>query len=232
FSDETSFRELVVWLEDQKIRHYKIEDRKGLKNTSAQDWNNAFYAYLSNLNCPKCISFKDRAAVVDWLLGQAVSLEYSDNTDKYKLETAETVLSRKKNVPEVVNTNPLDTLDFRSSDFRDGVNQLAKMLKINPHSDHLVTLKAVSILIRTRLTQDALQNPGLVVHQGKPYPVFESDLGFETGDKELNSAGKALRLMYIHDLRDLQTKINECIVACQTITANPKTDTKLGKVGY
>ena len=37
--------------------------------------------------------------------------------------------------------------------------------------------------------------------------------------------------MYIHDLRELQTKINECIVAVQTITANPKTDTKLGKVG-
>lgn len=67
--------------------------------------------------------------------------------------------------------------------------------------------------------------------QGKPYPIFESDLGFETGDYVLNNAGKALRLMYIHDLRELQTKINECIVAVQTITANPKTDTKLGKVG-
>lgn len=38
--------------------------------------------------------------------------------DKYKSETAENVLSRKKNVPEVVNTNPLDALDFNSPDFR------------------------------------------------------------------------------------------------------------------
>lgn len=67
--------------------------------------------------------------------------------------------------------------------------------------------------------------------QGKAFPIFEADLGFETGDPILNNAGKALRLMYIHDLRDLQTRINECIVAVQNITANPKTDTKLGKVG-
>jgi len=40
-----------------------------------------------------------------------------------------------------------------------------------------------------------------------------------------------LRLLFIHDLRDLQTKINECIVSLQTVTANPKTDTALGKVG-
>ncbi|OWK00007.1 hypothetical protein Celaphus_00015659 [Cervus elaphus hippelaphus] len=27
--DETEFRNFIVWLEDQKIRHYKIEDREG-----------------------------------------------------------------------------------------------------------------------------------------------------------------------------------------------------------
>ncbi|KAB7500603.1 hypothetical protein Anas_02142 [Armadillidium nasatum] len=229
--DENSFKELVVWLEDQKIRHYKIEDRRSLKDTHAPDWSKAFKEYLKNLNCPKLINVNDRPAVTDWLLGQAVSLEYSDNVDKYKLETAENVSARKTNVPEVVNTNPLDALDFGSPDFRDGVNQLAKMLKITPHPDHLVTLKAISILIKSRLSQEALENPGEVVHQGKAYPIFEADLGFETGDNILNNAGKALRLLYIHDLRDLQTKINETIVACQIITANPKTDTKLGKVG-
>lgn len=38
-------------------------------------------------------------------------------------------------------------------------------------------------------------------------------------------------MLYIQDLRELQTKANELIVACQSLTANPKTDTKLGKVG-
>ena len=35
FSDDNQFRNLIVWLEDQKIRHYKIEDRAGLRNTAA-----------------------------------------------------------------------------------------------------------------------------------------------------------------------------------------------------
>jgi RLL motif-containing protein 1 len=67
--------------------------------------------------------------------------------------------------------------------------------------------------------------------QGKPFPFQDVDLGFDTGDYVLNQAAKILHLLYIHNLRDLQTRINECVVAVQSVTANPKTDTKLGKVG-
>lgn len=54
---------------------------------------------------------------------------------------------------------------------------------------------------------------------------------FNLIDKVLNEAVKILRLLHIKELRDLQTKINETIVAVQTITANPKTDSSLGRVG-
>lgn len=47
----------------------------------------------------------------------------------------------------------------------------------------------------------------------------------------MTEAAKILRLMHIKDLRDLQTQINSAIVAVQAITANPKTDSRLGKVG-
>ncbi|XP_042882907.1 RNA transcription, translation and transport factor protein-like [Penaeus japonicus] len=228
-NDEKSFRDLIVWLEDQKIRHYKIEDRGDLKAIDSNEWPTTYKRYLGGLNCPT--NPNDRQAVVDWLLGLAVRFEYGDNVDKFKTETAENVRNKQQSAPKIVNTNPLDSLDFQSPEFRDGVNRLAKQLNITPHPNHLITLKAISKLIRTRLSTEALQNPGEFVHQGKPYPIFESDLGFDTGDNVLNNAGKALRLMYIHDLRDLQTKINESIVAVQNITADPKTDTKLGKVG-
>ena len=47
----------------------------------------------------------------------------------------------------------------------------------------------------------------------------------------MNDAAKILRLLHIKELRDLQTKINETIASIQSITANPKTDSSLGRVG-
>lgn len=41
-TDETEFRNFIVWLEDQKIRHYKIEDRGNLRNIHSEDWPKSF----------------------------------------------------------------------------------------------------------------------------------------------------------------------------------------------
>lgn len=67
----------MVWLEDQKIRHYKIEDRGALKGVEEADWVTAYQKYLGSLNCP--INPNARPAVLDWLLGLAVRFEYGDN---------------------------------------------------------------------------------------------------------------------------------------------------------
>lgn len=47
----------------------------------------------------------------------------------------------------------------------------------------------------------------------------------------MTEAAKIVRLLHLKELRDLQTKINAAIVAVQAITADPKTDSRLGKVG-
>jgi RLL motif-containing protein 1 len=44
--DETEFRNFIVWLEDQKIRHCKIEDRGNLRNIHSSDWPKVFEKYL------------------------------------------------------------------------------------------------------------------------------------------------------------------------------------------
>ena len=41
--DEQQFRNLVVWLEDQKIRQYKIEERTALRTVSAVVWQEDFH---------------------------------------------------------------------------------------------------------------------------------------------------------------------------------------------
>ncbi|XP_045252354.1 RNA transcription, translation and transport factor protein isoform X2 [Macaca fascicularis] len=194
--DETEFRNFIVWLEDQKIRHYKIEDRGNLRNIHSSDWPKFFEKYLRDVNCP--FKIQDRQEAIDWLLGLAVRLEYGDNVN-----------------------NP---------DFKAGVMALANLLQIQRHDDYLVMLKAIRILVQERLTQDAVAKANQT-KEGLPVALDKHILGFDTGDAVLNEAAQILRLLHIEELRELQTKINEAIVAVQAIIADPKTDHRLGKVG-
>ena len=50
-------------------------------------------------------------------------------------------------------------------------------------------------------------------------------------DSAVNEAAKILRLLHVSELRERQTSITQAIVAVQLHSANPKTDTKLGKLG-
>jgi len=131
----------------------------------------------------------------------------------------------------MVSKNPLDNLDFSTPEFKAGVEKLADFLKINKHPDHLITLQAICHYVSTRLNAKAIQNPALILPEGQAFNFRDQSLGFDTGSSDLNDAAKILRLLYLNDLRELQTKINEAIVSVQTATANPKTDTRLGKVG-
>lgn len=60
---------------------------------------------------------------------------------------------------------------------------------------------------------------------------FVSSFFFVIADSAVNEAAKIIRLLHVTELRELQTRINEAIVAVQAITANPKTDQSLGRVG-
>lgn len=68
-------------------------------------------------------------------------------------------------------------------------------------------------------------------HNAVAYSLKDSEK-FIYNDPSLDQAAKILRLLQVHSTRDLQTAINEAIVAVQQLTADPKTDTKLGKVGF
>lgn len=67
----------MLWLEDQKIRHYKIEDRENLRQITNPEWKLHFAKYLEDVGCP----LKNAKLVeqLEWLIGYAVKLEYSDN---------------------------------------------------------------------------------------------------------------------------------------------------------
>ncbi|KAM9820754.1 RNA transcription, translation and transport factor protein [Neosynchiropus ocellatus] len=222
-TDETQFRNCIVWLEDQKIRHYKIEDRGNLRNIPSSEWPSAFQKYLQDVGCP--FGAAERQEAVDWLLGLAVRYEYGDNVDKYKNCQP---LGASNDSDKLA--DPLVNLDSESPDFKAGVMALANILKVQRHDDYLVMLKAIRILIQDRLSPEAISKASQS-REGVPVALDQHILGFDTGDAILNEAAQILRLLHIEELRELQTKINEAIVAVQAIIADPKTDHRLGKVG-
>lgn len=59
----------------------------------------------------------------------------------------------------------------------------------------------------------------------------ELPLGFTTGDEAVDRFAKIVRVLHVRQLRELQDEINDAVARMQQVTANPKTDVKLGKVG-
>ncbi|XP_076545930.1 RNA transcription, translation and transport factor protein-like [Osmia lignaria lignaria] len=229
-NDPQHFRKVVIWLEDQKIRQYSIEDRKPLRNLQSENWPKVFAKYCEDVKCPISNKPLDQ---LEWLVGHAIWLEAENNVEEYSQNVKEMKLKMKEEakVPQLRSKNPLDNLDFYSNEFKTGTYALAKLLRIPRHPNHLVTLKACSKLVQKRLNSECLRNPNSKIIRGKPFPIMDINAGFQLNKPTLENAAKILALLYIQDIRNLQTKINEAIVRVQSITANPKTDTKLGKVG-
>ncbi|EFN82210.1 RNA transcription, translation and transport factor protein [Harpegnathos saltator] len=229
-NNDQHFRKVIVWLEDQKIRHYTIDDRAPLRDITSPEWPKVFEKYCNDVKCPIT---KNAADQLEWFIGYAIWLEFGDDCQKYQgvLGSKAKVIDNQANVPNVKSINPLDNLDFDSNAFKVGVGTIAKLLRVPQHSDHLVTLQACSKLVCNKLNAEAVKQPNIVNIKGKSLTAMTIGPGFNMGDKMLDNAARGLSLLYIQDLRNLQTKINETIVAVQNITANPKTDTKLGKVG-
>ncbi|CAF4895033.1 RNA transcription, translation and transport factor protein [Pieris napi] len=201
--DEKEYRSVVLWLEDQKIRHYKIEEREGLRNIDSGNWKEAYDIYQKDLVSPMVDGTLNEQ--LNWLLSYAVRLEFADNVSKYKDVKVE---QPKQAAPNVVSSNPLDNLNFDSPAFKAGVDRVCTLAGVGPHPDPKFRLAAVAKILKN-----------------SPHPEPQSDTIV------INQPVDVLNLLFIQDLRELQTKINEALVAVQTITADPRTDTKLGKVG-
>lgn len=93
-TDDQDFASTVLWLEDQKIRHYKIEEREPLRNIdNYAEWESAFEKYKTDIGAPK---FETRIEDLQWILSYAVRLEYMDRADEYKNITGELVNEAKK----------------------------------------------------------------------------------------------------------------------------------------
>lgn len=136
YTDEQEFASIILWLEDQKIRHYKIEDREDLRGIdNPNKWNQAYEKYKVDIGVPK---LANRTEELAWILSYAVRLEYMDRADTLKQINSATVIeSRKPAEPVLASSNPFDSMDMSSADFEQGVRKLGELLNIAYHPDHL-----------------------------------------------------------------------------------------------
>jgi len=213
-SDEAQFRRLVVWLEDIKIRQCTIDERAPLREVEGPAWAQELSKYLARLACPLPPT-SPPLHLASWLLGLAVRLEFGERPQHFN--------PKKSPLPPTSDSGP---------EFEAGVAALADLLQVPWHPSPHLRLAAVTSLVTSRLSKEAREDPTTVIPQGPSYSLATSPALLPAGtSKGVELAAKVLRLLYIQDLRVLQTQINETIVSVQKVTANPKTDTRLGKVG-
>lgn len=136
FTDDQEFASTVYWLEDQKVRHYPIDDRGPLSTIdNYQVWSVAYEQYKADLDVP---TFSSRIEELEWMLGYAIRLEYMDNASEYQTITAAKMEQSKKMAnPTTTSKNPYDTMDMSCVDFEQGVSKLTRLLNIASHPDHL-----------------------------------------------------------------------------------------------
>lgn len=216
---------LVNWLETKKIRFYTIEEREKLRVEDPDAFKIAFSNYLTKMECPYAI--KDIHQIINWLLNKAIRSEYSDTLKEYpELKCTDCRGARAAKVSTSTFTLPIS--DIQGEEFKMSTNKFCDLLKIPNHSDHLLRLESAVILIQELVHEKSEQK------SAKEYSDISTtpkDLGFNLGKESLDQAAMALRLLHLDELRKLQTNINEVIVKVQNVTANPKTNQNLGRVG-
>ncbi|XP_046848254.1 RNA transcription, translation and transport factor protein-like [Xenia sp. Carnegie-2017] len=230
-NEQKQFSAVIVWLEDIKIRLYKIEERTLLRATDHKDWPLAFKQYIADLECP--VNSERKEQVLDWLLGHAIRLEYADKASQINEMWMDQKARKQHQKNNSVETeDSIWNIQVDDPNLKAGILSLASMLKIPEHDDLLLKLQAIRAIIENKMTPESQANATSQKKSDLNAKFLQNmSLGFDTGDSAVNEAAKILRLLHVSELRELQTSITQAIVAVQSHTANPKTDTKLGKVG-
>eukprot|EP00408_Alexandrium_pacificum_P064052 CAMPEP_0171176744 /NCGR_PEP_ID=MMETSP0790-20130122/11890_1 /TAXON_ID=2925 /ORGANISM="Alexandrium catenella, Strain OF101" /LENGTH=274 /DNA_ID=CAMNT_0011641637 /DNA_START=72 /DNA_END=896 /DNA_ORIENTATION=- len=213
---------IILWLEEEKIRLYEKADRKKLRDFSDEAWYRHVSVYAKELGVPspEGLSEKDlttKLRVLNALTNVAIHDVYRDKAES-------------KEVTMTAPSKPVSGGGEGKQQLRDLVEPLNRLLKLwglpqltqdAIDTDTIAALRCV----RTRLCAPAKPGPSVNLD------VDELPTGFESSDPEVTRAASILRLLHGIELGQLQVNINHVVNELQELTADPKTDSKLGKVG-
>jgi RLL motif-containing protein 1 len=187
-----------------------------------EDWDASYAAYLAEAGCPFELSLppseSDLLFALEWLLGRAVELEWQDFVAN----------PESSSLCAFVPSQTFQMAPELDPEICDNVRALASELGVPIAADIPLLLQVCCRVICQLCPEDATIAESSSVAQA----LDALPLGFCTGDATVDRAAKVLRLLYIADLRDTQNHVNEAISRMQQYTADPKTDSRLGRVGH
>jgi hypothetical protein len=149
---------LVVWLEDQKIRFYPVDQRSKLRQNS-NNWHNDYNKYLKDLGCPQELfegSDNANSQSICWLLGYALKLDNQNQGN----DDQSPVVKSSESLQSIDGNFPLFSL-FLSQTPDDAVFQ-SKVKNSRMELQHCLNCS------RFHLIQITLFNLMLVVNFSKP----------------------------------------------------------------
>jgi len=232
FKNENELRGLIVWIEETKLKNIKEENLTLLKDITSENWNKNFSTYLRDLSCPRTtpitLTSPHGLYIIDWLLSRAINHKFEENATQIN-EDASIAISNASTTSAI---RAIDPAEFETPEVQAQIRKLAMILGLPEHADHKILLQTILNIVERKFNPAEIE--AALKRSANPppsLPLTDFNLGFDTEDENLNSAAKVLRLLYIADLRNLQNSINQLIASAQNLTANPKTDSKLGKVG-
>ncbi|EPT25466.1 hypothetical protein TGME49_300110 [Toxoplasma gondii ME49] len=239
-------RDVVVWMEEEKIRLYPRHKRDAMRVVSDKHkWWTLMLQYCRDLEvqldgegpAPPCTP-ENLAGLLDVLSSVAIADIYED-----ALEGSELPIDC---------SSPLNALEKKAA----SVSSVERKRSEQTHADGIAEdLQALrqplnSVLARMHLPllQENAEN-GEIVSAVKAVAMrLKAPTGSEQGDEILQDMAVAcplpvensaffkafvcgLRALHVESLRETQAEINQLIEALQALIADPVTDNRLGRVG-
>lgn len=210
---------MILWLEEEKIRLYDKSERKMLR-TFDEPWYKHVINYAKELNVnADGLNEKDlptKLRVLNAIVNLAIQDIYRDRVEANEMN----LVAPSKAVSGGTEKQQLGNLVLP-------VNRLLEHFRLPRLPQDAIDTDVVAALraIKVRMCPPAQGGPTASLN------LDELPSGLEITDPEVRHAAGVLRLLHGIEMQQLQVNINHIINDLQQLTADPKTDASLGKVG-
>jgi len=208
---------LVLWLEEEKIRLYEPKDRKVLRDFT-KAWYQHIVDYGKELGIPAAglseTHLPKKLQVLNSLVNLAIHDVYRDKVDSKEV---------KLEAPPEPAMGAAEQQQLR--DLVPPINRILEHLALPKLGGDAADTDAVAALrcIKTRLEEPSKSKADL--------DIDNLPTGLELDDKDVRRVAGVLRLLHGIEMQQLQVNINNVVNDLQQVTADPKTDARLGRVG-